>query len=152
MELSCPNEDDVLHVLRAMYGRLVDDFVCPSPNEIVVTNCSLNSSLEVVQTFCEGYHECKLPVEVASFGEDPCAGVFKYLDVDYECVSGLPVITDECKSQLFSLRSPFLFVSIIFSLLAQQRIQNKKFKFKNKLKSSNLKKGNKLILKWIPFC
>ncbi|XP_071836091.1 uncharacterized protein [Apostichopus japonicus] len=95
LELSCPNEDDVLHVLRAMYGRLVDDFVCPSPNEIVVTNCSLNSSLEVVQTFCEGYHECKLPVEVASFGEDPCAGVFKYLDVDYECVSGLPVITDE---------------------------------------------------------
>lgn len=97
LELSCPGEDDVLHIQHAMYGRLLDGFVCPNPSGMIVTNCSLNSSLEVVQTFCEGYHECKLPVEVASFGEDPCDGVFKYLDVDYKCISGLPVITDECE-------------------------------------------------------
>ncbi|XP_072169938.1 LOW QUALITY PROTEIN: uncharacterized protein [Diadema setosum] len=98
LEISCPAEGEVIHVIEAMYGRTLDSSVCRGPEATVTTtntDCRLNSSLADVRTYCEGHHACKVVVEPAAFQSDPCEGEAKYLDVNYTCVSGAPVITDE---------------------------------------------------------
>jgi hypothetical protein len=50
------------------------------------TNCRASSSMEVVQELCESKQVCLLTASQVMFGEDPCAGTYKYLEVDFECV------------------------------------------------------------------
>ena len=97
LEISCPATSEVIHIMDAMYGRTLDNSVCPGPDRSAPTNCTLPTSISEVRTYCEGQHSCKIAVEVEAFTSDPCNGVAKYLDVNYTCVSGAPVITDECK-------------------------------------------------------
>ena len=100
LEIACPATNEVIHIMDAMYGRTLDNSVCPGPDANAQTDCRLNTSIADVQSYCEGQHSCKIAVEVEAFATDPCEGVAKYLDVNYTCVSAAPVITDECKCKL----------------------------------------------------
>ena len=100
MELKCDKEHEVLFIYDAMYGRTMDNSVCPGVDRYPPTNCTLSNALSRVQLFCHLQHECKIGVSMESFLTDPCDGVNKYLDVNYTCVTWEQTIDDICKLML----------------------------------------------------
>lgn len=38
-----------------------------------------------VKELCEGNQTCAIVVDNTNLGPDPCAGTYKYLEVEYEC-------------------------------------------------------------------
>ncbi|XP_077984347.1 uncharacterized protein LOC144438987 [Glandiceps talaboti] len=71
-----------INIMYANYGRTATD-VCSSGSS--VTNCIEDTSLSVVAGVCEGKVSCSIDAQNSVFG-DPCSGVQKYLEVQYECV------------------------------------------------------------------
>ena len=82
-----------LHIVHANYGRTSAER-CQHPYGMESlhnnTSCIANSSLSVVQGLCEDKISCTLTADNSLFGE-PCYGVYKYLEVDFEC-------KESCKS------------------------------------------------------
>ena len=89
LTLNCPNDDDVLLILDAFYGRknLLD---CAAGDDTTVTsaNASCNSSLALaaVSTLCNGKKTCLITVGDGLLGQD-CGGDAKYLEVAHSCAS-----------------------------------------------------------------
>lgn len=79
----------VLHVTYANYGR-TSTVVCVHPYGLErlhnTTTCRSPSSLSVVRGWCEGQTQCTITAANELFGEDPCFGIYKYLEVEVECV------------------------------------------------------------------
>ena len=90
-DLSCDN-NDIINILTANYGR-TDTTVCTkhkfgaSANQ--KTDCRASSSLQIVKGKCEGRISCSVQASTSVFGGDPCYGIYKYLDVKYECKAGM---------------------------------------------------------------
>ncbi|XP_060076444.1 uncharacterized protein LOC132556072 [Ylistrum balloti] len=80
----------VLHVSFANYGR-TSATVCVHPYGLErlhnTTTCSSPRSLSVIRRMCEGRSQCTITADRELFGEDPCYGIYKYLEVEVECVS-----------------------------------------------------------------
>ncbi|KAJ8027273.1 Protein eva-1-like C [Holothuria leucospilota] len=49
------------------------------------TNCRAAESLQILISNCQNEEKCTLRVTNEVFGEDPCPGTHKYLDVTYKC-------------------------------------------------------------------
>jgi len=94
--LKCDNEpfsmhcsgDRVIQVKKAAYGRQAYD-PCPVGDRSDIS-CSATNATLAVQLRCEGYSSCAFDVHSDVFGGEPCAGISKYLDVDFECVTPPP--------------------------------------------------------------
>ena len=80
--ISCPN-GKIIDVLNATYGRL-NRQVCPD-HGINSTNCRSSNSLKRVEDRCNGKSSCELLVNKDLFGDDPCQGTYKYLELKYRC-------------------------------------------------------------------
>ncbi|XP_002730587.1 rhamnose-binding lectin-like [Saccoglossus kowalevskii] len=91
MVLDC--SDKIIHINTANYGRTDGASTCPHTH-VSDTDCHSPTSLSVVQTYCEGRSFCSVPLEGATFGPDPCHGTYKYLEVDYECVTPIPDVVE----------------------------------------------------------
>eukprot|EP00300_Choanocystis_sp_HF-7_P023870 c25256_g1_i1.p1 GENE.c25256_g1_i1~~c25256_g1_i1.p1 ORF type:complete len:2949 (+),score=651.92 c25256_g1_i1:1898-10744(+) len=78
--LSCPKETRI-NVLRATYGRLR---ASPCGSNNTVTDCQATKALSIVKQQCHDKESCEVHANSKVFG-DPCPGVSKYLEVDYEC-------------------------------------------------------------------
>ena len=119
-----------LYIKHANYGRTSTD-VCKHPYGIERlhndTNCRDNNSLSIVRNLCEKRVSCTITADASLFG-DPCYGIYKYLEADFECqVSGLWIIpqksisTTKSAKQRCSRRtslspdSSFLSFSLFFS-------------------------------------
>ena len=74
----------LLSILYANYGRTSSD-ICLHP-QIGNTNCRASNSLSVITDLCQDETTCTITPSNSMFG-DPCGGVFKYLEVRYDCVS-----------------------------------------------------------------
>lgn len=72
--------------MSASYGR-TDDKVCPGGKTNTIT-CRSKSSEIKVKWNCNGYATCHLQATNGYFG-DPCANIFKYLEVRYCCVKNI---------------------------------------------------------------
>ena len=79
----CPSPTQALKVTRVFYGRR-ETSICPH-DQAIRTDCSSDTALERVRRVCEGRQFCHLTA-ADNFGPDPCPGVYKYLQVEYECV------------------------------------------------------------------
>ena len=87
--ISC-EKGKTIDVLNASYGRL-DSQECPykDPSGMTNTNCRSRNSLEVVQKHCNGKTNCSLLPNESMFGDDPCHGTYKYLEVKYRCIENI---------------------------------------------------------------
>ncbi|XP_022240024.1 adhesion G protein-coupled receptor L3-like isoform X3 [Limulus polyphemus] len=78
-------------LIRANYGR----FSIALCNENGALNwsvdCRSKNSFSVMQSRCAGLPSCTIEVSSKTFGDDPCPGTYKYLEVHYIC--GLDVST-----------------------------------------------------------
>ncbi|OPL30451.1 hypothetical protein AM593_04780, partial [Mytilus galloprovincialis] len=73
-----------IQILQAKYGR-TSSIVCPHSTVVNSTEYdNTNSALNVVSNACDGKQLCQ-PVSSNTYG-DPCPGVYKYLNVTYECL------------------------------------------------------------------
>ncbi|XP_064628397.1 protein eva-1 homolog C-like isoform X2 [Lineus longissimus] len=102
LKLRCP-QDTTLSIQFAQFGRQVPSHqMCPSkPGSLLPqssqeedTNCLATTSLEVVLKACQEKRHCSVEATSDTFGQDPCAGTTKYLEVAYKCRP------NEFKSQL----------------------------------------------------
>lgn len=81
--IRCENERKI-DIVYANYGRLYQG-TC-NHKKMSNTNCRSKNSLSIVQTKCNGTVSCQLFATNSEFGNDPCGGTFKYLEVKYKCV------------------------------------------------------------------
>lgn len=93
-------------VTNAFWGR-ISDKVCPSDDGDPVTDCvGSRDTLPLVKKKCEGKKECKLSArhrELQNQGSSHCAGVQKYLVVNYTCEPESQGVTlcDSVETDLF---------------------------------------------------
>uniref|UniRef100_A0A3P9DML2 SUEL-type lectin domain-containing protein n=1 Tax=Maylandia zebra TaxID=106582 RepID=A0A3P9DML2_9CICH len=74
----------VIVVSWANYGRR-DTTTCPGKytiENLYNVNCSWSGSTNYVTTRCNGTNNCTVD---ANISEDPCYGIYKYLEVFYTC-------------------------------------------------------------------
>ena len=97
LQMDCPL-DYGINVLEANYGRTIKGDVCickagqslaagncpTNPNLSNVDNCFSPNSLSILNSTCNSLSECTVSVNNNVFG-DPCGGIHKYLEVNYEC-------------------------------------------------------------------
>lgn len=83
--IRCENESKI-KIVSASYGR-TDDKVCPGGKTNTITCRSKSSEIKVKRN-CNGYATCHLQATNGYFG-DPCANIFKYLEVRYRCVKNI---------------------------------------------------------------
>ena len=78
-----------LNIIYANYGR-TSRKICEHPYGLERlhnnTECRAPSSLPVVKELCQQRVSCTITADGSLFGEDPCFGVYKYLEVDFECI------------------------------------------------------------------
>ncbi|XP_077977039.1 rhamnose-binding lectin-like [Glandiceps talaboti] len=84
LNLQC-SHGKIIHVVSANYGRTDDGETCPH-RSIKDLECRAETSVDVVTEACEGEESCSVRASNSVFG-DPCVGTFKYLEVEYYCVS-----------------------------------------------------------------
>ena len=46
-------------------------------------------NIDIIPFQCDGKGVCQFTVSNAELGSDPCANVYKYVVIDYECVSAV---------------------------------------------------------------
>ena len=88
LTLNCPNDDDVLLILDAFYGRknLLD---CAAGDDTVTSvdaSCNSSLALAAVSTLCNGKKTCLITAGDGLLGQD-CGGDAKYLEVAHSCAS-----------------------------------------------------------------
>ena len=83
LNLSC-KEGDFLKINTAVYGRSERDTCKHSAMSNI--NCAATRSMTVVGAQCEGLNSCAVAASNGVFG-DPCGGTYKYLTVNYDCVT-----------------------------------------------------------------
>lgn len=79
-EISC-DSGKVLNITGAIYGRSSRFTWC---SWSLTGDCEATGSLDVVRGLCQHKQSCSLQARSATFG-DPCPGVKKYLNVEYNC-------------------------------------------------------------------
>lgn len=86
LTLSCPRDTNV-RIVSATYGRHAEAVVCPlsrAPVSTMDVDCPASDALFDLSNLCNGNTECTVEATSATWG-DPCPGVTKYLEVQYEC-------------------------------------------------------------------
>ncbi|KAK2145493.1 hypothetical protein NP493_3922g00000 [Ridgeia piscesae] len=80
--------DRRIKILRANYGRFKRD-VCNEggSTELWDMQCMSTRSLRIVTALCDGKSRCSIPASNSLFG-DTCSTTFKYVEVEYTCVTG----------------------------------------------------------------
>ncbi|OWF55597.1 L-rhamnose-binding lectin CSL3-like [Mizuhopecten yessoensis] len=111
----------VLHVSYANYGR-TSKKVCVHPFGLErlhnTTTCGSPRALGVLRRQCEGRTQCTLTADNDLFGEDPCFGIYKYLEVEVECVlpKGTSKAAQSSTSYGFLMMTSFLLVLVRINL------------------------------------
>lgn len=98
LSIKCP-EGTTISIDSANYGRQLSNLdMCPyrwtagvaNDTSVIIpksedTNCRAAESLQILISNCQNEEKCTLRVTNEVFGEDPCPGTHKYLDVTYKC-------------------------------------------------------------------
>ena len=86
--MKCPTDEQHLRIISAKYGRSRDATVCPTGGRTDVDDsCYANeyNTFFDVHAQCDGQISCNVAAFPTAFGSDPCPGVSKYLEIEYEC-------------------------------------------------------------------
>nr|ATU82767.1 secreted Lectin-like protein [Pristhesancus plagipennis] len=118
-ELVCENEELVLtchkgytiDIRTAVYGKKNPLYCSMAGNK--VNDCSAGNALDIVKFKCNRKERCTLLASNNVFG-DPCYGIFKYLDVTYDCIAGDIQSKSACENEDLDIHCPdgtFLWIS-----------------------------------------
>ncbi len=85
MEIEC--EKGVIDIVDANYGRLsrTDCNRDNYPSDYDSTTCRAENSTDVLRDVCGNQKRCTFTIFLGLFG-DPCVGIEKYLDVEFQCI------------------------------------------------------------------
>lgn len=81
--LECPNKNDSILIVSALYGRK-DTKICGF-EEHFQTECSHPDAYSNIYSLCNGRMSCEITPYAKLFGDDPCNGTHKYLQVKFMC-------------------------------------------------------------------
>jgi hypothetical protein len=87
LHLECP-DGTTIDIIDSSYGRQHGADVCPH-SAVSNQDCHEPTSNSIVSGQCQGNQACDVSVTNGVFG-DPCSGTYKYLTVNYRCVTGTP--------------------------------------------------------------
>ena len=87
LPIACPYGHKI-QVTYANYGRLIPSSIfCPYyTTHDDKTDCIASDATSIVQNICDGQPKCIISASNSIFG-DPCVDTYKYLEVEYECMS-----------------------------------------------------------------
>ncbi|CAN0134551.1 unnamed protein product [Lampetra fluviatilis] len=84
IDLRCPGSD-VIMIESANYGR-TDDHICDAdPAKMENVHCYLPDTFKIMTQRCNNRTQC-IVVAGSDVFQDPCPGIYKFLEVHYECV------------------------------------------------------------------
>ncbi|CAL1265128.1 unnamed protein product [Larinioides sclopetarius] len=84
--------EGIIHLIRANYGRFSISICNDHGNLDWRVNCMSTDSFLIMQERCNLKPNCSVNVSSTTF-HDPCQGTLKYLEVQYHCGTGVPLIT-----------------------------------------------------------
>ncbi|GFY08781.1 latrophilin Cirl [Trichonephila clavipes] len=85
-------DEGMIHLIRANYGRFSISICNDHGNLDWRVNCMSHHSFLIMQDRCNLKPNCSVNVSSTTF-HDPCPGTLKYLEVQYHCGTGAPIIT-----------------------------------------------------------
>ncbi|GFR23295.1 latrophilin Cirl [Trichonephila clavata] len=85
-------DEGIIHLIRANYGRFSISICNDHGNLDWRVNCMSHHSFLIMQDRCNLKPNCSVNVSSTTF-HDPCPGTLKYLEVQYHCGTGAPIIT-----------------------------------------------------------
>ncbi|XP_055927340.1 latrophilin Cirl-like isoform X2 [Argiope bruennichi] len=85
-------DEGMIHLIRANYGRFSISICNDHGNLDWRVNCMSHHSFLIMQERCSLKTNCSVNVSSSTF-HDPCPGTLKYLEVQYHCGTGPPVLT-----------------------------------------------------------
>nr|CAD7196611.1 unnamed protein product [Timema douglasi] len=88
LKIEC-NEGEIIHLIRANYGRFSITICNDHGNTEWSVNCMSPKSLRVLHTKCSQQQNCSILATTSMFG-DPCPGTLKYLEAHYQCMPAAP--------------------------------------------------------------
>ncbi|ETO34712.1 hypothetical protein RFI_02382 [Reticulomyxa filosa] len=81
VSLQCPNENEVIFVIDfASWGT--PQGYCGNWS---IGQCHASNSMAVAKQYCQNANACTIPVNVATFGYDPCFGTVKSFAIQVRC-------------------------------------------------------------------
>lgn len=83
MAINCA-EGETIQIQSAGYGRW--NYSTCDNSAMSTASCSASGALNTVKGLCDGKSSCSVKASNSVFG-DPCYGTYKYLEVQYKCVS-----------------------------------------------------------------
>ncbi|KAF7990078.1 hypothetical protein HCN44_009021 [Aphidius gifuensis] len=85
LRIEC-GEGEVIHLIRANYGRFSITICNEHGNTDWSVNCMSQKSFRVLFNKCNDQRNCSITASTSHFG-DPCPSTLKYLEAHYQCVS-----------------------------------------------------------------
>lgn len=82
-DLQCHQFGEVIKIQNAFYGRKRVN-VCERK---VAYNCVAEGSEDTIKQLCDGREQCQINPSTNVFGDDPCPGIPKYVEIQYACVA-----------------------------------------------------------------
>ncbi|CAD5214379.1 unnamed protein product [Bursaphelenchus xylophilus] len=83
--LACPQEDTVISVLIANFGRFALNTCNPTFREGLNTLCGNDRTKPILDELCSGQNSCNFTASAKLFG-DACPDTPKYIEVQYSCI------------------------------------------------------------------
>eukprot|EP01084_Bolivina_argentea_P188618 324651_1 len=80
LSLSCPDNSTISEIKFASWGNPTGN--CGS---FKTGNCSASTSMNISEKYCLHQSSCTIPVNVDTFGGDPCKNVQKQFSIQVEC-------------------------------------------------------------------
>ncbi|GIY55828.1 latrophilin Cirl [Caerostris darwini] len=97
--LSIVCDEGLIHLIRANYGRFSISICNDHGNLDWRVNCMSQHSFLIMQKRCSLQTNCSIEATSSIF-QDPCPGTLKYLEVQYHCGTGPPVLTTPTTSSV----------------------------------------------------
>ena len=83
-KLSCGSPDKSIRILSAFYGRRDSNTCTHATSRDWVGECRGEGVGERIRGVCDGRMFCYVGA-YDNLGDDPCPGVYKYIEVEYVC-------------------------------------------------------------------
>ncbi|KPM10509.1 Galactose binding lectin domain containing protein 2, partial [Sarcoptes scabiei] len=109
LEITC-EEGTHINLIRANFGRFSISVCNEQGNVDWSVNCMAHRSFRVIQERCGGRSTCRIEATVATFNEDACPKVHKYLEVHYNCTKPR-ILTPSSQSKISSSLLPSISAS-----------------------------------------